>query len=675
MIRRLFGSKSAEPAQSHQVQTLFNEATRAYESVDHARAVVLYERAIALCPDHAEAHYKRGNALKAIGHLAAALASYDEAIRCKPGFAHAWCNRGVVQQGLGLSEAAFASYDRAIALDPDDAVAHSNRGSLLQATSRWNEALASYNRALELNGRLFEIWFHRGNVLKELQQFEAALISYAQAVKLKPDYAEAHYNRGVLQERTEQPRAALLSYEQAIAIYPRFYQAHYNRAGVLKALKDWDAALAAYERAIAEKSDYAEAYVNRGAVLQELARFEAAVASYDRAITIRPNYPEAYFNRGTALKMRNKWEEALASYDASIALRPSYAASHCQRAVTLMELNRPDAAVSSFDQAIAIQPDFAEAQYNRALALLLGGDYENGWLGYEWRWKNTERLSLVDRAFSEPIWLGGERIAGRTLLIYAEQGFGDTLQFCRFAKAAADLGATVILEVRAPLVSLLASLEGVSRIIAQGQPLPEFDYRCPLMSLPLALKTTIDTIPSSAGYLRADSTKVAAWRSRLGNRTGPRIGLTWSGNPQQGNDRNRSMRLSDLVELLPREFEYCRLQKEVRPSDQETLAANPWISDWDRELHDFSDTAALCECLDLVISVDTSVAHLCGALGRPTWVLLSSNADWRWLLDRDDSPWYRSVKLYRQQTIGDWRGVVARVAADLRKTFDAVEHS
>ena len=667
-IFRLFQPKAPVPAALPHVEELYVEATSAYQSKDFSRAIALYERVIALNPDHVEAYYKRGNSLKDLGQLKAALASYDGAIERKPDFAYAWCNRGVVQHSLGLYEAALASYDQAIALDPADALVHSNRGSLLQAISRWDSALVSYDQALALNPKLFQTWFHRGNVLRELQQFEAALASYREAVKQKPDYAEAHYNLGVMLERTRQPRAALASYDQAIAIYPEFYQAHYNRAGVLKGLKEREAALAGYDSAIAAKGDCAEAYANRGVVLQELGRQEAALASYDRAISIRPEYPEAYFNRGTMFKAAMQWDEALASYDRAIALKPDYAAAYCDRAGVLMEVGRLDAALSGYNRACLIQSDFAEAQYNRSLALLLSGDYENGWLNHEWRWKNADRLSMgEERLFGRPLWLGNESVAGKRLLLYSEQGLGDAMQFCRFATAVADRGATVILEVQAPLASLLASVEGVSRVIVERSPLPEFDYRCPLLSLPLALKTTIATIPAATPYLHTDTAKVARWRTRLGDRGRPRIGLAWSGNPKQGNDHKRSTRLADWIDYLPRELQYFCLQKQIHPADEETLAANPWISRLEGESRDFSDTAALCECLDLVVSVCTSIAHLSGALGRPTWVLLPFNPDWRWLLHRDDSPWYPTAKLYRQQASGDWNGVFSRVAADLWK--------
>lgn len=648
------------------LEDLFAEATNAYQAKDLVRAIALYERVIAAQPAHAEAHYKRGNALKDLGQFANALASYDRAIEHKPDFAPAWCNRGVVQQSLALHAAALVSYEQAIALDPGDGIAHSNRGSLLQVLSRWDEALASYDRVLRLNPQSFLAWFHRGNVLRALEQLDEAFASYSEAVKLKPDFAEAHYNLGVLLERMRQPRAALASYDQAITIYPGFYQAHYNRAGVLKGFKEWEAALAGYECAIAAKGDYAQAHANRGAVLQELGRREEALASYDRSIEIWPDYAEGYFNRGTTLKALMRWNEALASYERAIALKPDYAAAYCDRAGVFMEVGRPDAALASYHRAVAIQPDFAEAQYNHSLALLLTGDYEKGWLNYEWRWKNAEKLSLERRLFSQPLWLGKESIAGKRLLIYGEQGLGDALQFCRFAKGVAAKGATVVLEVQRTLAPLLASVDGVSQVVPDGDPLPEFDYHCPLLSLPLALRTTIETIPAATKYLHSDTVKVARWRERLGVRTRPRIGLAWSGNPKQGNDHNRSLSIADWAAHLPREFEYICLQKDVRTADEEVLAANPWIWRLDGELQDFGDTAALCECLDLVISVCTSVAHLSAALGRPTWVLLPFNPDWRWLLDRDDSPWYPTATLYRQPAIGDWDGVFARVAADLR---------
>ncbi len=615
------------------VDALYGEATQAYQAKDLSRAISLYDRVVALQPDHAEAYYKRGNAFKDLGQMQAALASYDAAIQHRPDFQYAWCNRGFVQQCLGLQEAALFSFDRAIELNPDDIIAQSNRGLLLLGMSRWQEALASQDRVLALNPQLLQTWIHRGNVLRELRQLEAALASYRKALELQPDCAEAHYNSGVLLELMEQPEASLASYELAIESYPQFHQAHYNRAGVLKATKHPELALGAYEKAIAIKSDYPEAHANRGAVLHELER----------------------------------WDEALASYELALALRPDFAEAHCQRAYTFGALGRYLEALADYNRAVALRPDFPEARWNRSMTMLLLGDYANGWVDYEWRWRNPAKSLTQQRLFTQPLWLGEEPIAGKRLLVHCEQGLGDTLQFCRFAKSVADRGATVFLEVQPPLATLLQRLDGVSQVIVAGGPLPDFDYHCPVMSLPLALKTTLDTIPGASGYLSSDPAKVSRWRSRLGERTRLRVGLVWSGNPRQVNDHKRSFRLARWIEQLPRDFQYVCLQKDIRPEDRETLAATPWISTYDEELGDFDNTGALCECLDVVISVCTSIAHLSGGLGRPTWVLLPFDADWRWLHARDDSPWYQSVRLYRQQVIGDWDGVFARVAADLRR--------
>ncbi|HEY1315367.1 MAG TPA: tetratricopeptide repeat-containing glycosyltransferase family protein, partial [Steroidobacteraceae bacterium] len=522
------------------------------------------------------------------------------------------------------------------------------------------------DQALALNPQLFQVWFHRGNVLRQMRRLTEALSSYEQAVKLQPDHAAGHYNCAVLLERCGRYRDALSSYERAVSIYPEFHEAHFNRAGVLKQLGEREAALASYDRAIAAKPDYAEAHSNRGVLLQELGRRDEALASCDRAISIRCNYPEAHFNRGTLLQANMQFEAALASYDRAIALRPDYAEAYCDRAGVLLEVGRVNEALVDYERATTIRPDFAEANLNRSLALLLHGDYEEGWRLHEWRWKNAERLQTEWRSFKQPLWLGEEEIFGKTLLLYCEQGLGDTLQFCRFAKTVAERGATVILEVQAPLVSLLKDLDGVSLVVPEGGLLPPFDYHCPLLSLPLALKTTLDTIPAPRRYLHSQASKIPEWESRLGPRNGPRIGLVWSGNPKNGRDHNRSVRLLDWIEHLPRDFQYICLQREIRPADREVLEANRWISTFDP---DFTETAALCECVDLVISVCTSIAHLSAGLGRNTWVMLPFAADWRWLVGRIDSPWYPSVTLYRQHALGDWQGLFARVAADLHQVF------
>ena len=310
---------------------------------------------------------------------------------------------------------------------------------------------------------------------------------------------------------------------------------------------------------------------------------------------------------------------------------------------------------------------------NKSLSLLLQGDFENGFPLYESR-QALEKVSeiLGKRLFDVPVWLGVESLQGKTVLLYVEQGLGDFIQFCRYVELVADLGAKVILEVPRPLVGLMRNLEGISELVTQGEDLPFFDYQCPLLSLPLAFNTNINTIPSSIGYINLDNhlKEIMEWKVRLGLKSKPRVGLVWSGNPQHRNDHNRSILLRDILPFLPNQFQYINLQKEVREVDKLTLDSNSHILSFTSHLHDFVDTAALIDNLDLVISVDTSVAHLSGALGKKTLLLLPYMPDWRWLLDKEDSPWYPSMKLYRQSAIDDWNSVLDRVKFDLNNRSD-----
>ena len=320
-----------------------------------------------------------------------------------------------------------------------------------------------------------------------------------------------------------------------------------------------------------------------------------------------------------------------------------------------------------------IKPDYFDALWNKSLVFLTKGDFNKGLPLYENRWLSEQMRNIAGglRTFGRPKWLGKEPLNGKTILLYGEQGLGDFIQFCRYAKLVSNLGARVLLEVPEPLGPLLANLEGVSEIIVKGKPLPNFDYHIPLLSLPLAFKTTLETIPIYKNYINLDlhANKLMEWNERLGPKLKPRIGLAWSGNPNHQNDQNRSVPLNHILRYLPNEFEYVSLQKEYR--EQEVLCFNEshQIFDQSNQLHDFLDTAALIDCVDLVISVDTSIAHLSGALGKQTWVLLPFAPDWRWLLDREDSPWYSTIKLYRQSSPGNWDDPLEKIRIDLKNTF------
>ncbi|GBG12756.1 uncharacterized protein NMK_0289 [Novimethylophilus kurashikiensis] len=422
-------------------------------------------------------------------------------------------------------------------------------------------------------------------------------------------------------------------------------------------------AVACYTQALTYSPNFAEAYNNRGVALKTLMRFEEALQDYDRAIAIQPDYLEALNNRGVVLKSLNRFEEAVASYDQALALYPAYAEAHSNRGIALQELNRLEEAWAAYQQSIQLNPEYAEAYWNKALLLILVGQYELGWSLFEWRWLRNE--AKASGKFRGLPWLGQTSIAGKTLLIYPEQGLGDYIQFCRYVPQVEALGAQVILEAPAALVSVLATLPSTFKIVASGEALPHYDALCPVMSLPLAFKTTLDTIPANIPYLFSDSIKTAEWQARLGQRCLLRIGLVWSGNTTHKNDRNRSLRFSQLASVLDFPFEFHCLQKDIREEDLETLQQRTQIRIHADDIHDFSDTAALVDAMDIIISVDTSVAHLAGAMGKPLWLLLPYMPDYRWMLDRSDSPWYPNARLFRQPAIGDWEAVMLELKAAL----------
>lgn len=452
---------------------------------------------------------------------------------------------------------------------------------------------------------------------------------------------------------------ALAAFERAIALKPDYAEAHNNRALVLLDLMRFDEALAGFDTTITLKPDNAMAHNNRGAALQDLGRLDEALLSFEKAIALKPDYAQAHYNSGLALQDLQRLDAALANLDQAIVLKPDYAQAHHNRAAVLQDQKRLDEAIAAYDRALALMPGYAEAYTNQAYCYLQKGDFERGWRLHEWR-KQLE-TPVGNRWFAQPLWLGGEDIANKTLFVHCEQGLGDTIQFCRYAKVLKARGAHVVMSVQEPLYRLLQHMDTGVQIINADQIPAAFDLHCPLMSLPLALGTTLETIPSEQRYIFADAQLRDAWAARLPPPTKPRVGLVWSGSLKHRNDRLRSIDPSALAPLLSLEAHWISLQWELRPGDAAQLAELGQLVSYGDDLRDFSDTAAVIDVLDLVITVDTSVAHLAGAMGKPVWILLPFNSDWRWLLDRDESPWYRNARLFRQQQFGSWASVIASV--------------
>ena len=541
-------------------------------------------------------------------------------------------NRANTLHALKRFDEALASFDRALALRPDSAAALANRGVTLHALARFEEALASFDAAAALWPDGDAVFANRGMTLNALKRFGEALASFDHALALRPDNAEALGSRGV----------------------------------TLHVLRRFDEALVSYDRALALRADNAEVHSNRSVTLFELKRFAEALASGERALALQPDYPEAHVSRGNALSVLKRFDEASANYDRALALRPDYAEAHTCLGVNLHSLKRFDEALQCYERALAVRSDFAEAHYNTGLSRLLTGDFDRGWAEHEW-WREAAQFKRAERKFAQPRWTGSAAIAGKTILLHAEQGFGDTIQFCRYAPRVAALGARVILEVQEPLRDLiLRSLDGVAQVVTKGDTMPPFDMHCPFLSLPLAFGTRLETIPHETPYLRASAQAVANWSARLPPKTRARIGLAWSGRPEHNNDQNRSIDLASFLSPLGGiDATLVSLQREVRAADAIVLRERSDLIHFGEELKDFSDTAALAANMDLVIAVDTSVAHLAGALAKPVWVLLPFVPDWRWLLDRDDSPWYPTARLFRQDDSRRWDSVFARLRAAL----------
>ncbi len=503
---------------------------------------------------------------------------------------------------------------------------------------------------------------HRQGRLAEAERL------YAAVLQIDNGSFDALLYLGIL--RTQQGKweeaAALLS--DAVKRDPVSADAHSNLGNALNETRRHDEAIASYGRAIALKPDFAEAHNNLGIALNMVERHEQAIASCQRALAINANLAEAHYNIGNALYALDRHEEAIVSFRRALQIKPDDLEVHNNLGLALNDLNRQAEAIALYDRALALKPDFADAHWNRGLALLTLGDFKNGLEEYEWRWRTNVTAPMQD--FPRPLWLGQTDPRGKTVLLHADQGFGDTIQYARYAPMLAAKGARVLLQVLAPAKDLLRGLEGVERVMARGEPLSDFDCHCPLSSLPRAFGTRLENIPARIPYLRAPADRVAKWQPLLAGSTGLSVGLTWSGNRSTRRHRLRSISLARLLPLLSVPgIRFVSLQKGMPEEDARTLEGRPDITHVGDMLNDFADTAAAVSLLDLVISIDTSVVHLAGAMGKPVWVMMLLTQDWRWLLDREDSPWYPSARLFRQTRVGDWDGVLERVRTELARFF------
>jgi len=614
-------------------------------------------------PPGLQALCDQGLALHRAGRLGEAAQRYGQVLSGDPEHFDALRLLGMLQAQSGRPDEGVALIKRAIRVKPEVATAHVSLGAALSGLNRPAEAVGSLDAAIALKPDYFEARFHRASALRTLDRRAEALADLDAAVALNPGSPEAYDLRAIVLQEMGRPEAALESYDAAVALRPAYAEGWNNRGALLNDLGRPEAALASLDRALAEKPAFAEAHYNRGVALDRLKRPEDALAAYDAAIALAPGHALAHNNRGTALDALGRPEDALASYDRAIALKPDYPEALANRGKVLRDLERPGEALASYDAAIALDPSNVDAHLGKGFGLLLTGQFEAGWREYGWRKANWVAAQRLD---PERAWSGEGDLAGKRLFLHGEQGLGDSLQFARYVPLLARWRAEITLYVQASLADLLgASLTGV-RVAAEGGPPPDFDRHCSLMSLPLAFGTTMATIPPPLRLQLGE--RRGAFAARIGPKTRPRIGLAWSGNPLHANDRNRSMAFETLAPLLGEDAQWIAIQNQIRASDAEAFAASGRVAFFGDALDDFTATAALIEQMDLVICVDTSLAHLAGSLGKPVWILLPYAPDWRWLLGRADSPWYPSARLFRQPAIGDWASVIANVRTAMRST-------
>jgi tetratricopeptide (TPR) repeat protein len=507
-----------------------------------------------------------------------------------------------------------------------------------------------------------------GVALAEQGALDEAVANLQAATRLRPDLARAHYNLGVALAQQGKFDEAAARLEEALRLQPDYAQAHYALGNVRGNQGKKDEALACYREALRLKPDYGDAYNNYGLALAEARRPAEAAVVLRQAVRLLPRAAEAHNNLGLALAEIGRFAEAEECYDEALRLNPRYAEAHNNLGSTYKEQGRLEEALASYQLALWLNPESASTHWNQALALLQKGDFEAGWREYEWRWK---RPKARPRSFPQPTW-DGSPPAGRTLLLWMEQGLGDMLMFIRYAELLQQQGATVIVECPACLHLLFARCRGIDRLVAEGTPLPDFDAHIPLLGLPHRLHTTLATVPAAVPYLFADQGRVERWRKELAPQDGFRIGITWQGNRHHQWDHFRSFPVTQFAPLarLP-SVRLISLQKGHGAEQLKQLGNRfPVIeleSEQDADTAAFMDTAAIMKNLDLVVTTDTAIAHLAGGLGVPVWVALSAVNDWRWLRGRDDSPWYPTLRLFRQARLGDWDGVFERMAAEVQR--------
>jgi tetratricopeptide (TPR) repeat protein len=661
----------------------------------------IYRQILSADPNHPQVVHLLGVLSSQVGQGEAALNYIRRAIALNPTSAQYHAGLGAALATMGRIQDAIEEYQRALVLQPDLLDAHANLGTALMRIGKFQQAVESLQTALKIGPNHFKILDSLGSALSQAGRQEEAIEILRQALAQRADYAPTHLTLGNALLRLNRAAEATAAYRAALAIRPEYPEAMWNLSSLLCEDGALDEAIDLARRALVMQPDSALAWNNLGRALHRQNRLDEAADALRHALALAPRFPQAYNDLGGVLLKMKAFDQAIESFNQSLEIEPSgqvhyniglalleqgkrtEAISACLKARSLgfadanllnvlgalhHQVGRIDKAIGFFRQALSAQPDFPLAQWNLGVLQLLKGEFREGWQGYEMRWK-ANSLSLPARYSQIDLWDGGD-LKGRRILLDSEQGFGDCFQFVRYIAMISQRGGKPILAVFPELRRLFRMVPSLPEIVCPPQEVPPFDVQCPLGSLPGIFGTTLENIPADVPYLFADPALADRWKGRVPHDGRIKIGLVWSGKAEFKDNAARSMRLEDLAPLgrVPGTW-FCSLQKGPAASEAVERPAGLAITDWTAELQDFADTAALIANLDLVICSDTAVAHLAGAMGKPVWLLLSFVPDWRWLLDRDDSPWYPTMRLFRQEKLGDWECPVKQIVRDLRKQF------
>jgi tetratricopeptide (TPR) repeat protein len=569
---------------------------------------------------------------------------------------------GVIHYHLKNYKSAEKYIEKSLYLNPNEAFAYFNLANIFREEQRLDEAIDNYKKALQIDPDLSDAYYNLGIIFEKKRQIDEAITCYEKTIQIAPYDADAYNNLGLVLQKKGRIDDAIAYFEKALKIKPDYARTYNNLGIALHEKKQFDEAINNYKVAIQLDPYLADAYNNLGNSLKEKGLLDEAATCYKKTLQTNPDRADAYYNLGIVLNEKGSVDEAIENYRKAIQLNPDYIDAYINLGIAFKENGQLDNAINCFKEALRANPNDAVTHWNFSLVLLLSGNFEEGWKEYEWRLKVND---FHHPDLHRPLWSGSD-IAGRTILLHAEQGFGDTIQFIRYAHLVAQRGAKIVIRCQKELLALLKNIESADKFIDYDQQPPDFDLYCHLLSLPLIFGTTPESIPVKIPYVKVDRILIRKWKNKIqDDNSDLKVGLVWAGREQ------RYFKLELFLPLFQiKDISFYSLQKGEASIQVKNHLNNLKIKDFTGDIYDFADTAAIIQNIDLVISVDTAVAHLAGALGKSVWVLIPFAPDWRWMLNREDSPWYPTMRLFRQSSSGDWESVIAKVKDELQKLLD-----